>query len=71
MSESTKRLWLSVIALAVWVAITMGVGLLQVGPGTSLDKFASEQIVWGTPARPLGVSRATSRTCLATAAPTT
>ena len=30
-------------------AITMGVGLLQVGPGTSLDKFASEQIVWGTP----------------------
>ena len=49
MSESTKRLWLSVIALAVWVAITMGVGLLQVGPGTSLDKFASEQIVWGTP----------------------
>jgi hypothetical protein len=49
MAEPSKRLTIAIIAVAIWVAITMGVGLVQVGPGTSLDKFASEQIVWGTP----------------------
>lgn len=49
MNETSKRLIIAIIAVAIWVAITMGVGLVQVGPGTSLDKFASEQIVWGTP----------------------
>jgi uncharacterized protein len=49
MTDPSKRLFIAVIAVAIWVAITMGVGLLQVGPGTTLDKFASEQIVWGTP----------------------
>ena len=47
MHKTNKRLAIALIAVALWVAITMGAGLLQVGPGTSLDKFASEQIVWG------------------------
>lgn len=50
MSAITKRLAIAIVAVAIWVAITMGVGLLQVGPGTPLDKFASEQLVWGPPA---------------------
>ncbi|MFN3748560.1 MAG: lysostaphin resistance A-like protein [Sphingorhabdus sp.] len=50
MPDTTKRLFIAIAAVAIWVAITMGVGLLQVDPGTPLDKFASEQIVWGTPA---------------------
>lgn len=50
MSGTSKRLAIAIVAVAAWVAITMGVGLLQVGPGTSLDKFASEQVVWGPPA---------------------
>lgn len=49
MSATSNRLLIACIAVCIWVAITMGVGLLQVGPGTALDKFASEQIVWGTP----------------------
>lgn len=49
MSDTLKRLSIAIIAVAIWVAITMGAGLVQVGPGTSLDKFASDQIVWGTP----------------------
>jgi membrane protease YdiL (CAAX protease family) len=50
MTETTKRLAIALIAVAIWVTITMGAGLLQVGPGTTLDKFATEQIVWGPPA---------------------
>lgn len=50
MDQPSKRLFIAIIAVAIWVAITMGVGLLQVGGGTPLDKFASEQIVWGPPA---------------------
>lgn len=50
MNSANKRLAIALIAVAVWVGITMGTGLLQVGPGTSLDKFASEQLVWGPPA---------------------
>lgn len=49
MASSTKRLSIAIVAVAIWVAVTMGVGLWQVGPDTPLDKFASEQIVWGTP----------------------
>lgn len=49
MTDKSNRLIIAVVAVLIWVAITMGVGLIQVGPGTTLDKFASEQIVWGTP----------------------
>jgi uncharacterized protein len=49
MTDSSKRLIIAIIAVAIWVGITMGIGLLQVGPDTPLDKFASEQLVWGTP----------------------
>jgi len=49
-NTTNKRLAIALVAVAVWVAITMGAGLLQVAPGTSLDKFASEQLVWGPPA---------------------
>lgn len=50
MTATTKRLAVAIVAVASWVAITMGLGLLQVGPGTALDKFASQQLVWGPPA---------------------
>lgn len=50
MSSTYKRLAIAIVAVAVWVAITMGAGLLQVGPGTSLDKLASQQLLWGPPA---------------------
>ena len=50
MTATTKRLCIATVAVAIWVAITMGAGLLQVAPGTPLDKFASEQVVWGPPA---------------------
>jgi membrane protease YdiL (CAAX protease family) len=49
-NTTNKRLAIALVAVAVWVGITMGAGLLQVAPGTSLDKFASEQLVWGPPA---------------------
>ena len=50
MNAANRRLAIATVAVAAWVAITMGVGLLQVDPGTPLDKFASEQLVWGPPA---------------------
>jgi len=49
MMATSNRLTVATIALAIWVAITVSVGLWQVGPDTPLDKFASEQFVWGTP----------------------
>ncbi len=49
-SETSKRLAIALAAVAAWLAITMGAGLLQVGPVTPLDKLASEQVVWGPPA---------------------
>jgi len=50
MNTSSTRLIIAVFTVAIWVAITMGLALLQVGDGTPLDKFASQQIVWGPPA---------------------
>lgn len=50
MTATTKRLLIAVLATAAWLAITMGAGVLQVDPGTSLDKLASRQLVWGPPA---------------------
>lgn len=50
MGASSFRLVVSVIAVALWVAVTMGLALLQVAEGTSLDKLVSRQIVWGPPA---------------------
>jgi membrane protease YdiL (CAAX protease family) len=50
MTDTSKRLIIAIIAVTIWVTITMGLSLLQVGDGTPLDKFASEQIVWGPPA---------------------
>lgn len=50
MIDTRKRLLIAIVVVAAWVAITMGLGLLQVGPNTPLDKFASGQFVWGPPA---------------------
>ena len=50
MSALSRRLVIAVFAVAIWVAVTMGLALLQVGEGTSLDKLVSQQIVWGPPA---------------------
>lgn len=39
----------ALIALAIWVGITIGGGLVQAGGTSSVDKLASEGIVWGIP----------------------
>ncbi len=50
MGTSSIRLLISIFAVALWVAVTMGLALLQVAEGTSLDQLVSQQIVWGPPA---------------------
>ena len=39
----------ALIALVIWVGITIGGGLVQAGGTSSVDKLASEGIVWGIP----------------------
>ena len=39
----------AVIALVMWVGITIGSGLIQAGGTSSVDKLASTGIVWGIP----------------------
>ncbi|WP_430442824.1 CPBP family intramembrane glutamic endopeptidase [Sphingorhabdus contaminans] len=50
MATSSNRLAISITAVALWVAVTMGLALLQVAEGTSLGQLVSQQIVWGPPA---------------------
>jgi uncharacterized protein len=50
MGTSSVRLLISVFAVVLWVAVTMGLALLQVAEGTSLGQLVSQQIVWGPPA---------------------
>lgn len=39
----------ALIVLVIWVGITIGGGLVQAGGTSSVDKLASEGIVWGIP----------------------
>ena len=39
----------ALIALVIWVGITIGGGLVQAGGTSSVDNLASEGIVWGIP----------------------
>lgn len=50
MTTSSNRLVISILAVALWVAVTMGLALVQVAEGTSLGQLVSRQIVWGPPA---------------------
>lgn len=50
MAQAPKRLIITIFAVLIWAAITMGGGLIQAGPGTSLGSLVTEQILWGTPA---------------------
>jgi hypothetical protein len=45
----TPSLRNALIALVIWVGITIGGGLVQAGGTSSVDKLASEGIVWGIP----------------------
>ena len=70
MVNARPRLIAAFLACAVWAGITLGVSLLQVGPGTSLEALVTERLVWATPlAALLRRLRATMRSASAPQTP--
>lgn len=50
MDLGARRLIVAIATVVIWATITMAGGLIQAGPGTSLNELVTQQLLWGTPA---------------------